>query len=325
MTLRLIFAGTPDFSSKILETLLKTNHKILAVYTQPDRPAGRGRHLSESPVKTLSLQHQLQVFQPLDFKEETEIARLKNLNADLMIVAAYGLLLPKAVLTALKFGCINIHVSLLPRWRGASPVQHAILAGDNQTGITIMQMDEGLDTGDILGTYPCAIETKETGFSLYQKLSQLAQPALIDTLEKLERGEVKPQKQNSENATYAHKIRKSDARIDWNDSAAEIDRKIRAYVPWPIAFTSFEGNLIRIFQAEPIYNHPPSPSSSNTPSSDTPLPGSILSLGPEGIEVATSDGSIRIKEIQFEGRKRLAVKDILNSKSNLFKIGAFFD
>jgi methionyl-tRNA formyltransferase len=234
----IIFAGTPHFSVAALEALIQSPHKVVAVYTQPDRPSGRGRKLTESPVKQKALEHHLSVYQPLSLKNPEEQQRLADLKADLMVVVAYGLILPKAVLQAPRLGCINIHASLLPRWRGAAPIQRAIVAGDARSGVTIMQMDEGLDTGAMLYKVQCPIEQNDTSEILLNRLSTMGADALLHTLAHLT--SIKPEPQDHHLATYAHKITKEEANIDWSEPADVIARKIRGFNPWPVMYTRSE-------------------------------------------------------------------------------------
>lgn len=315
MNLRVIFAGTPTFAAVALQTLLHSSHAIIAVYTQPDRPAGRGRRLQFSPVKELALQHHIPVFQPERLKDLSVHHKLLALKPDLLIVAAYGLLLPRALLDIPTYGCINIHASLLPRWRGAAPIQHAILAGDTKTGISIMQMTEGLDTGDILLKRECAITPMDTNQSLQNKLALLGAEALLETLQKLITNTLQPKKQDDAQATYAHKIIKTDAKLDWNDSAVFLDRKIRAYNPWPVAFTEMKGTNIRVWAASPI--------STETHGSIQIKPGTIVNINKDSLDITTGDGILRLLELQLPGGKRLSIQNILHA-NKFFEIGAVF-
>ncbi len=308
MSLKILFAGTPEFAVSPFKALLQSSHTIIAAYTQPDRPAGRGRLLHESPIKQLAVLHNIPVFQPKSLRDPEEQAFLKNLNPDLMVVAAYGLILPKAILEIPKYRCINIHASLLPRWRGASPIQQAILAGDPETGISIMQMDAGLDTGDVLSMHACPITAEDTSQTLHDKLAVLGSEALIAILNDMETKKLSLQKQNDSLASHAPKISKEDAKIDWSENAVVLDRKIRAFNPWPIAFTNMGDQVIRIWKAIHIEND----STSNS------KPGVILNTSEAGIDVATGKGILRILELQLAGGKRLAVAEILKSKHALF-------
>ena len=308
--MRIVFAGTPEFAIPPLEALLKSKHSVIAVFTQPDRPAGRGQTIHQSPVKTLAQLHHIPVYQPNRLKNPEEHAKLHALQPDLLIVVAYGLLLPKAVLDIPKFGCINIHASLLPRWRGAAPIQHAILAGDKTTGICTMQMDEGLDTGDVLLRVSCTIAPQETSKTLHDKLATLGATALLDTLEKLEQKALAPEKQEPTTATYATKISKTDAKIDWQESADAIDRKIRAFNPWPVAFAELSGQTIRIWSAKPNLT---------ATVNNKIKPGAIIAIHKDSMDVATGDGVLTLLEIQLPGGKRLPVAEILHAKEALFR------
>lgn len=302
-SLKIIFAGTPEFAAESLKSLLHSQHQVVAVYTQPDRPAGRGRKLTPSPVKELALQHDLPVFQPLTLRDESEQKKLAELHADIMVVVAYGLLLPKAVLTAPKLGCVNVHASLLPRWRGAAPIQQAILAGDAETGVTIMQMDEGLDTGEMLYKVSCPINRNDTSAMLHDRLAGLGANALLQTLNDF--SHIKSEIQDNAFATYAHKIKKEDAQLNWNLSAQELDRMIRAYNPWPVAF--FSG--VRVWEAVVIAEK------------NKQQPGTILQADAAGIDVATGDGVLRLVKLQLPGGRVLTAAEILNARKNDFAVG----
>ncbi|MBS0358324.1 MAG: methionyl-tRNA formyltransferase [Proteobacteria bacterium] len=309
---KIIFAGTPEIALPSLQALIDSTYSLCAVYTQPDRPAGRGRELTASPVKLLAAAHQIPVFQPRTLRDKAEQEHLKSLQPDLMVVMGYGLLLPKAVLDIPKYGCINIHTSLLPRWRGASPIQQAIVSGDTETGVCIMQMDEGLDTGPVLNRISCVIEPNDTSVSLSTRLAQLGAEALLMTLVNLEMGRVKSEKQNSEEVYYAPKIQKQDGKMDWNKKAIELDRQIRAFNPWPIAFTTLHSEIVRVWQAEVISQvvHQ--------------VPGTILHIDKKGIDVATGENVLRLLKLQLPGGKILPVQDILNAKRERWVIGDVF-
>ena len=299
--LSIVFAGTPEFGLPCLEALCQSSHQVKAVYTQPDRPAGRGRKLQASAVKEWALAHQIPVYQPINFKNPETISELAALKPDVMIVIAYGLILPKAVLEIPRLGCINVHASLLPRWRGASPIQHAILYGDAQSGVTIMQMDVGMDTGDMLSTVECPITSFDTAGSLHDKLAQLSAQPLLSTLTDLAEHKARPEAQNNGLVTYAGKINKEDARINWHDSSEQIDCRIRAFNPWPIAYTFVGDEILRIHKAQ----------LSDTVSSQ--LPGTILHIDKKGMLVATGNKAILIEVIQFPGGKAISIADWLNS------------
>lgn len=302
--LRVIFAGTPEFAAKHLEALISEQYNIVACYTQPDRPAGRGKKLQPSAVKQIALDNEIPVCQPLSLKNEEAQAELESWNADLMIVVAYGLLLPQAVLDAPKFGCINVHGSILPKWRGAAPIQRSVLAGDKETGVTIMQMDIGLDTGDMLLIETCPINADDTSGSIYSKLEQIGPGALIKTVEQIAAGTVIAEKQNDELATYAHKLTKQEAEIDWSESASVIDQKVRGYQPWPVAHIKIQDNAVKIWQVELVDN------AVNKPA------GEIISADKNGILVATGEGTIRIVQLQPPGKKAMSAADFLNGRQD---------
>ncbi|NIB39509.1 methionyl-tRNA formyltransferase [Pseudomaricurvus alkylphenolicus] len=305
--MRLIFAGTPEFAAHHLQILIDSEHELVGVYTQPDRRAGRGKKLVASPVKQLAEQHQLPVFQPVSLKDEAEQQQLRSLNADVMVVVAYGLLLPQPILDAPRFGCINVHASLLPRWRGAAPIQRAVEAGDSESGITIMQMDIGLDTGDMLVKVNCPIEPAETGGSLHDKLMHLGGPALLDALNQIEQQTLQPEKQNDAEANYANKLSKEEAAVDWQKPARELLRQIHAFNPFPVAYFQEGNDRIRIWQA--------------TVDNSDGTPGTILSSGCDGLVVACGEHSLRMTEIQLPGKKPAAIRDILNGHGARFATG----
>ncbi|MGX3065690.1 methionyl-tRNA formyltransferase [Ursidibacter arcticus] len=314
--LNIIFAGTPDFAATHLQTLLNSQHNVIAVYTQPDKPAGRGKKLQASPVKQLAEQHNIPVYQPKSLRKEEAQAELQALNADVMVVVAYGLILPEAVLNAPKYGCLNVHGSLLPRWRGAAPIQRAIWAGDNETGITIMQMDIGLDTGDMLYKVTTPITPTETSATLYAKLAELAPPALIEVLNGLENGQFSPEKQQDELANYAEKLTKEEAKLDWNLTACQLERNIRAFNPAPIAYLTLvrEGveERIKIYQANVL------PHQAKTA-------GTILAVDKNGIQIATQEGVLNITQLQPAGKKPMFIQDFLNGRSDWFTVGELLE
>lgn len=304
---RIVYAGTPDFAVAALKQCHQAGYEVVAVYTQPDRPAGRGRELKPSPVKQYALENNLAVFQPESFKQQSQIDELKQLKPDLMIVAAYGLLLPKAVLEIPTKGCINIHASILPRWRGAAPIQRAIISGDEQTGITIMQMNEGLDTGDMLLHKSCNIAEDETASSLHDRLMGLGGDALLEVLPEIIDGNITAEVQDSEQANYAKKLTKQEAEINWSLSAIEIERRIRAYNAWPVAFTHWQKSekkslVLRIWQASVVDGV-----------SSAKTPGTVLSCAREGIDVATGDGVLRLSSLQAPGKQRVSAADFINA------------
>jgi methionyl-tRNA formyltransferase len=305
--LNIVFAGTPDFAAGHLQALIDSRHNVVGVYSQPDRPAGRGKKLHPSPVKKLALEHDIAVFQPLNFKQEGSVEELEALNADIMIVVAYGLLLPLAVLEAPKMGCLNVHASILPRWRGAAPIQRAIQAGDSETGITIMQMDVGLDTGDMLSKTVIGINAGETGGSLHDRLLEKGPAALLQTLTLLQAGEALAEKQDDKLANYAHKLSKEEALIDWSLPAKDIELSIRAFNPFPCAYTLLGDQRIKVWQAialeEPTML----------------LPGTIVRVSNDGVDVATGAGVIRLINIQLIGKKAMMIRDFLNGQPHFFQ------
>lgn len=317
--MRIIFAGTPDFAASSLQALIdhcqNSEHQIVAVYTQPDRKAGRGKKISMSPVKELALAHDIPVEQPVNFKTQQDKDMLAQYDADLMVVVAYGLLLPQTVLDTPKLGCINVHGSLLPRWRGAAPIQRAIEAGDKESGITIMQMDAGLDTGDMLLKAVTEITDSETGSSLHDKLAIQGADLLTQAIDKIAAGDIQAEVQNDELATYAHKLNKQEAQINWQDSAQAIERKIRAFNSWPICTAQIDGQIIRVWQAEVV------------DSITDETPGTIIRADKEGILVACDEGLLRMTHLQMAGSKMMAVKDLLNAPARqaLFAAGQQFE
>lgn len=310
--LRIIFAGTPVFAAESLRAILHTQHEVVGVYTQPDRPVGRGRELKPSPVKELALARQLPIFQPPSLRDSQAQAELADLDADIMVVAAYGLILPKAVLNTPRLGCINVHGSLLPRWRGAAPIQRAILTGDKETGITIMQMDEGLDTGAMLYKMSCPISEHDTSASLHDRLALLGGDALLTVLEGIEFDEpYPPEAQNNELATYAAKLTKEEGLINWSLSALQISRAIRAFNPWPVCYTIAQGQTMRIWQGHRVAEQ-----------QTTAPAGMIIKADKQGLWVATGDdGVIAIDTLQLPNGKALAFNDVLNSRKELFQVG----
>lgn len=306
--MRILFAGTPEFAQVQLQALLKAGFKIELVLTQPDRPSGRGQKLTPSPVKRLALEHNIPVAQPTSLKHEAIQKQIAELKADLMIVCAYGMLLPKAILELPKYGCWNIHASLLPRWRGAAPIQYALLKGDQQTGICLMQMDEGLDTGDVLLMKNCPISTDDTTGSLLEKLAVLGAETLIEGLQNI--NALKRTPQSLEGITHAPKITKEQAHIDWNQPSVVIERLLRALSPNPGAYTFNESDRIKIVCAKVL----------DAPPSQKP-PGSVMDLSTEGMVVATQDGLLQVSELQLPGKSRLPVKELLNANPNFIKKG----
>ena len=294
--MRIVFMGTPDFAVPSLQALIDAGHDVCAVYTQPDKPQGRKQILTAPPVKTLALEHDIPVFQPNTLKNEDEQARLRELAHDVIIVVAYGKLLPKAVLDIPPHGCINVHGSLLPRWRGAAPIQWAVIAGDEKAGVTTMQMAEGLDTGDMLLTYETKVGEKETAGELFDRLAQSGAELLTQTLVKLD--EITPRPQDDAQSCYAHMLDKQMAVIDWSKSAHEIDCLIRGLNPWPIALTTLSGERLKVFAAEKAAGNGE--------------PGTVLEADPKkGPTVACGEGALKLIEIQLVGGKRMKATDFL--------------
>lgn len=307
--MRLIFAGTPDFAAVALEALLNTHHTLVGVYSQPDRPAGRGRKLMPGPVKQVALNAGIPVFQPESLKTEEAQKELANLRADVMIVAAYGLILPKNVLTLPTLGCLNIHASVLPRWRGAAPIQRAIAAGDSESGITIMQMDEGLDTGAMLLKVTTPINSDDTGGSLHDRLADMGGQAIVEALELLEKGDLIPEAQNNDLACYAHKLSKEEGHINWTDTATAIERLIRAFYPWPGTYGNLSQQRIRIHQATVLNDESGQP------------PGTVVQREREGIDIACGTGTLRITRLQLPGSRAQSVNDLINGGKQLLLPG----
>jgi methionyl-tRNA formyltransferase len=307
--MKIIFAGTPEIATKPLQVLIDSGHEVIAVYTQPDRPSGRGRKLTPSAVKELALRRNIPVEQPLNFKEESSIETLKHYDADIMVVMAYGIIVPQTVLDTPKQGCINIHVSLLPRWRGAAPIQHAILSGDKISGVTIMQMDSGLDTGDILKQQSCVIKASDTSGDLHDNLAQISPGLLLRTLDDIAKNKLQPIVQNDEGKTYAHKITKADAQLHWRENAEKLERMVRGYQPFPVAYFTFNEKAIRIWQASVIKTENKKPA------------GEILSADKNGLVIQAGEDALCITQMQLPGKKAMAVSDILNANKDDFFIG----
>lgn len=310
-SLRVVFAGTPDFAARHLSALLSSQHHVVAVYTQPDRPAGRGKKLQPSAVKQLALDHQLPVYQPASLKEKAAQQQLERLNADIMVVVAYGLLLPQAVLDIPSFGCINVHGSLLPRWRGAAPIQRAIWAGDAESGVTIMQMEAGLDTGPMLLKSRHQLSPQETTTSLYIKLEALGPKALLTVLDDLVHYQTHAVAQDDSLATYAKKLTKDEGRIDWHSDAAQLERNVRAFSPWPTAWfevSGFKGNqsTVKVLSAEAIE------------SDGITAPGTIIKASTTGIDIACGSGVLRVLTAQVPGKKAQPAASLINGYGDVF-------
>ncbi|HCP54880.1 MAG: methionyl-tRNA formyltransferase [Pseudomonadaceae bacterium] len=305
--LRIVFAGTPEFAAEHLKALLGTSHQIVAVYTQPDRPAGRGQKLMPSPVKQLALEHDIPVYQPQTLRDADAQAELANLQADLMVVVAYGLILPQVVLDTPRLGCINSHASLLPRWRGAAPIQRAIEAGDSESGVTVMQMEAGLDTGPMLLKTHTPISAEDTGGSLHDRLASLGPAAVIEAIAGLAAGTLKGEVQNDALATYAHKLNKEQAQLDWSRPAGELELLIRAFNPWPICQSSLNGAALKVHAAKL--------------GEGSGKPGEILAASKEGLTVACGSGALLLTRLQLPGGKALNFADLYNSRRDQFAIG----
>ncbi|QIZ78197.1 methionyl-tRNA formyltransferase [Ferrimonas lipolytica] len=308
--LKIVFAGTPAFAADHLQALLDSKHDVVGVYTQPDRPAGRGKKLTASPVKELALQHQLPVYQPKSLRAEEAQQELDTIDFDIMVVVAYGLILPKVVLDMPRLGCINVHGSLLPRWRGAAPIQRSIWAGDAETGVTIMQMDVGLDTGAMLHKVSCSIEATDTSASLYNKLAKLGPQGLIEALAQLANGTAVAEVQDDALANYADKLSKEEAAIDWSKSAVVLWREVRAFNPWPVSHFQCAGNTIKLWQCQPLNEAHDS------------VAGTILRADKQGIVVACGNGALLLESIQIPNKKAMAAADVLNARKEWFAQGA---
>lgn len=310
--MNIVFSGTPEFALSALETLLASKqHKIIAVYTQPDRQQGRGLKVVPSPVKQLALTYNLPVYQPEKLRNSDALQQLQALKPDIFIDVAYGLLIPDEILNLPRYGCINVHPSLLPRWRGASPIQAAILAGDKITGVSIIKLIKELDAGDILKQQEISIEDQDTTATLLQNTATIGAELLLEVLTEIENGTVEGIPQNNAFSTYACKIKKEDAVVDWNLGAIVIERMIRAYNPWPIVYTAIDDQIVRIWEAQVL------PHTAATP-------GMIINVDKTGIDVATKDGTLRLTKLQLPGKKVLSVAEILNAQQKLFVVNKRF-
>jgi len=299
--MKIVFAGTPEFALPVLQVLLDSSHEVVAIYTRPDRPSGRGQRLMQSPVKRLASGLAIPVYQPETFRDNGVQAALAAFRVDLMIVVAYGLILPPAVLTIPRQGCINVHASLLPRWRGAAPIQRAILAGDRETGVCLMQMDAGLDTGPVLASAKCLIEPDDTGGRLHDRLSVMGAQLLKENLDRIARGDLEPQVQDDGQASYADKLEKAEAMIDWTLPAEQVARQVRAFNPWPVAETRYAGRQFRIWAAQPLAM------------ATEQTPGAVLFAGKDGIDIACGTGVLRILTVQLAGARQVSAADFINA------------
>lgn len=304
--MRIVFAGTPEFAAEHLKALLDSPYEIVAVYTQPDRPAGRGQKLMPSPVKQLAVEHGIAVLQPPTLRDPAAQAELKALGADLMVVVAYGLILPQVVLDTPRLGCINSHASLLPRWRGAAPIQRAVQAGDAESGVTVMQMEAGLDTGPMLLKVTTRISADDTGGSLHDRLAQLGPKAVLEAIEGLAAGTLQGEVQDDALANYAHKLNKDEARLDWSRPAVELERLVRAFNPWPICHSALDGEPLKVLAA--------------ALGEGKGAPGQILAASKDGLTVACGDGALRLTRLQLPGGKPLNFADLFNSRREQFAV-----
>lgn len=297
--MKIIYMGTPDFSVAPLEAIIRAGHEVTAVVTQPDKQKGRGKEVQMTPVKECALKHGIPVLQPVKIKEPEAVAELKKYPADIFVVAAFGQLLTEEILNMPKFGCINIHASLLPAYRGAAPIQRVIINGEEKTGVTIQQMAKGLDTGDMLLKKEISIDPKETGGSLHDKLSAAGAELIVEALSKIEKGEVVPEKQDDALSCYAKKLDKAMGLIDFDQNAVSIERLIRGLNPWPSAYTLYKGKTLKIWEADVV------------PLEKKEEPGTVVFVAKDFFDIATKEGALRVKSLQLEGKKKVAVKDFL--------------
>lgn len=297
--MKIVYMGTPDFAVAPLEALIKAGHQVTAVVTQPDKQRGRGKEVQMTPVKECALKHNIPVFQPIKIKEKEAIDRLREYPADIFVIAAFGQLLSEEILAMPPFGCVNIHASLLPSYRGAAPIQWAILNGEKETGVTIMQMEKGLDTGDMLLKKAIPIEPKETGESLHDKLMEVGAELIVEALPLIESGKINPEKQEDSKSSYASRLNKEMGHIDWNKDAEELERLVRGLNSWPSAYTSYRGKTLKIWEADVSGEQ------------SGKLPGEITQVGKDFVDVACGRDTLRIYSLQLEGKKRMAVKDFL--------------
>ena len=300
--MRVVFMGTPDFAVGALEAIIQAGHDVAAVVTQPDKPKGRGKEMQMTPVKACAIAHEIPVFQPIKVKEHEAVEQLRGYGADVFVVAAFGQILSEEILTMPKYGCINIHASLLPKYRGAAPIQWAIINGEKMTGVTIMQMDRGIDTGDMLMKAEVPIAERETADSLHDKLAQTGAQLITEALPKIERGELTPAKQREEESSYARMLHKSMSRVDWNKGAAELDCLIRGLISWPGASTVYHGKTLKIWEETAI---------EEAVLQEDTEPGTVVRVEKDAFYVQTGNGILKITAVQPEGKKRMAVKDFL--------------
>ncbi|WPO99924.1 methionyl-tRNA formyltransferase [Pseudomonas sp. HR96] len=305
--MRIVFAGTPEFAAEHLKALLASEHEVIAVYTQPDRPAGRGQKLMPSPVKQLALDAGIPVLQPPTLRAAEAQAELAALQPELMVVVAYGLILPQAVLDIPRLGCINSHASLLPRWRGAAPIQRAVEAGDAESGVTVMRMEAGLDTGPMLLKARTPISASDTGGSLHDRLAELGPPAVLQAIAGLAAGSLPGEVQDDSLATYAHKLNKDEARLDWTRPAVELERQIRAFFPWPVSHSLLGGEALKVLGAELAEGQG--------------APGTVLAASKDGLLVACGQQALRLTRLQLPGGKPLGFADLFNSRREKFALG----
>ena len=299
--IRIVYMGTPDFAVEPLEAIIKAGYEVAAVVTQPDKQKGRGKEVKMTPVKECALRHGIPVFQPVKIKEPEAVAELEKYQADLFVVAAFGQLLSEEILNMPEYGCINIHASLLPAYRGAAPIQWAVLNGEKESGVTIMQMDKGLDTGDMLLKRSVELSPKETGDSLHDKLMHLGAELIVEALPKLEKGELVPEKQKYELSSYAKKLTKAMGQIDWSKDAVSLERWIRGLNSWPSAYTFFGGKTLKIWEARVAEEN----------GAQKAEPGQVVSVSREGFTVACGQGALQILSLQLEGKKRVLTREFL--------------
>ena len=307
--MRIVFMGTPDFAVETLRALLQSEHKIIGVVTKPDKPKGRGGKMQYTPVKELALEAGLRIYQPQRVSDEAFLFELRTLHPDVVVVAAFGQILSKEVLEVPKYGCLNVHASLLPKLRGAAPIQWSVIQGDRESGVTIMQMDEGLDTGDILLAEHCTLEEKETGGSLFDKLAKLGGPLILQVLREIEAGELHPVPQKEEEHTYARMLSKETGRIDFTKSAEELERLIRGLNPWPSAYCFLEGKMLKIWEADVLSLKKDLPEAEEGPA------GTIIQIAKDSFVIKTGQGYLQVFSVQLEGKKRMDAASFLRGYS----------